>query len=344
MIKPKRLKRGEKIAIVSLSWGGLGDDVLIHKYYIARERLEKYFGLKVQCMPYALRGSEFIARNPQLRAQDLMDAFQDSSVSAIFCAIGGDDTIRTLPYISLDIIRDNPKIFMGYSDTTVNHFMMHKAGLVSFYGPSIMCEFGEYVEMFDYTKKAVEDVLFGTWKEYELLPSPEWTDDYVAWQESNINTPHSMKKDTHGYEVINGQGIVRGHLLGGCIDVFMMINGTVIWPTLKEWANAILFLETSEDKPSPDFVLWTLRNLAAQGILDVINGMIVGKPKDETYYEEYKRAIRQVVVEEEHLTELPIIYNVNIGHAKPIGILPYGIETELNCNKKTIRFLESLTI
>ncbi len=53
---------------------------------------------------------------------------------------------------------------------------------------------------------------------------------------------------------------------------------------------------------------------------------------------------RQVVVEEEHLTELPVIYNVNIGHAKPIGILPYGIETELNCNEKTIRFLESPTI
>ncbi len=84
--------------------------------------------------------------------------------------------------------------------------------------------------------------------------------------------------------------------------------------------------------------------MAAQGILNAINGIIVGKPKDETYYEEYKKAIRQVIVEEEHLTELPIIYNVNFGHAKPIGILPYGIETELNCSKKTIRFLESPTI
>ena len=344
MIKPKRLKRGDKIAIVSLSWGGLGDDALIHKYYIAKERLENDFGLEVTCMPHALKGSEFVAKNPQLRAQDLMDAFQDPSVSAVFCAIGGDDTIRTLSYMDLDIIRNNPKIFMGYSDTTINHFMMYKAGLVSFYGPSVMCEFGEYVKMFDYTKKAVEDILFGSWDEYELLPSPEWTDDYIPWQESNKNIPHSMKKDAHGYEIINGKGVVKGHLLGGCLDVFMMVNGTTIWPTLKEWTNAILFLETSEDKPSPDFVLWTLRNLAAQGILNVISGMIVGKPIGETYYEEYKTTIRQVIVEEEHLTDLPIIYNVNIGHAKPIGILPYGIETELNCDEKTIRFLESPTI
>ena len=344
MIKPKRLKRGDKIAIVSLSWGGLGDDALIHKYNIAKERLENDFGLEVISMPHALKGSEFVEKHPELRAQDLMNAFQDFSVSAIFCAIGGDDTIRTLPYIDFDIIRNNPKIFMGYSDTTVNHLMMYKAGLVSFYGPSVMCEFGEYVKMFDYTKKVVKDVLFGTWKEYQLLPSPEWTDNHITWQESNRNILHSMKKDTHGYEIINGKGIVKGHLLGGCIDVFMMVNGTTIWPTLKEWSNAILFFETSEDKPSPDFVLWNLRNLAAQGILNVINGIIVGKPMDETYYEEYKKVIRQVIVEEEHLTKLPIIYNVNIGHAKPIGILPYGIETELNCDAKTIRFLESATI
>ena len=163
MIKPRRLKKGDKVAIVSLSWGGLGDKQFIHKHYIAKERLEKDFGLEVVCMHYALKGSELVARHPELRAKDLMDAFADTSISAIICAIGGDDTIRTLPYIDLDIIRKNPKIFMGYSDSTINHFMMYKAGLVSFYGPSIMCEFGEYVKMFDYTKKAVMDILFSGW-------------------------------------------------------------------------------------------------------------------------------------------------------------------------------------
>lgn len=344
MIKPKRLKRGDKIAVVSLSWGGLGDPNLIHKYSIAKERLEHDFGLEVVCMPHALKGSAFVAEHPQLRAQDLMHAFEDPSVSAIISAIGGDDTIRTLPYIDPDIIRDHPKIFMGYSDTTINHFMMHKAGLVSFYGPCVLCEFGEYVKMFDYTKKAVEDLLFGTWEEYELRPSPEWSDDYILWDESNINTPHSLKKDRHGYEILNGKGTVKGHLLGGCIDVFMMANGTSIWPALNEWKDAILFFETSEEKPSPGFVLWALRNLAAQGILHVISGILVGKPKDETFYEEYKAVIRQVIAQEEHLTDLPVFYNVNFGHAKPIGILPYGIDTELNCDQKTIRFLESPTL
>lgn len=344
MIKPKRLKKGDKIAIVSLSWGGLGDENFIHKFYIAKERLEKDFGLEVICMPNALKGSEFIAQYPELRAKDLMDAFLDKTISAIFCAIGGEDTIRILPYINLEIIKDNPKVFMGYSDSTINHFMMYKAGLISFYGPSIMSEFGEYVKMFDYTQKAINDILFGEWNKYSLLPSPEWTDDYISWEESNINTSHVMKKDIHGYEIINGSGIVKGHLLGGCIDVFMMANCTKIWPSLNEWKNSILFIETSEDKPSPEFIKWTFRNLAAQGILKELSGIIVGKPQGEVFYEEYKTAVKDVVVNEEKLVNLPIFYNINFGHAKPIGIIPYGIIAELNCEEKTITFLENPTV
>ena len=343
MIKPKRLKRGDKIAVVSLSWGGLGDETLIHKYHIAKERLERDFGLRVTTMPNALKGTVFVDEHPELRAKDLMDAFKDKTISAIFCAIGGDDTIRLLPHIDYDVIRDNPKIFMGYSDTTVNHFMMYKAGLGSFYGPSIMCEFGEYVKMFDYTAEAVKAVLFEDTIGYEIKPSPEWSDDFIPWCEENQNIQKLMKPDLHGYEILQGKGKAVGHLLGGCIDVFTMVIGTEIFPTVEQWKDAILFIETSEDRPSPDFVKWTLRNLAAQGILKILNGIIVGKPQGEQYYEEYKEAILKVVAGEEKLTYLPIIYNVNFGHAMPIGVIPYGITVQLDCDEKRITLLESAT-
>ncbi|BBF43699.1 muramoyltetrapeptide carboxypeptidase [Lachnospiraceae bacterium KM106-2] len=343
MRKPNRLQQGDKIAIVSLSWGGLGDSEFLHKYEIAKERLEKEFSLRVRVMPHALKGSEFVAAHPECRARDLMDAFLDDSITAIFCAIGGDDTIRLLPYIDFNIIRDHPKIFMGYSDSTINHFMMYQAGIVSFYGPSIMCELGEYGKIFDYTKRAIKQVLFEDTKGYQILSSKEWSKDFIPWAEENMNRIKKLEKDTHGYELLQGVGTVTGHLLGGCIDVFMMANGTKIWPSLDQWKGAILFFETSEDKPSPDFVKWTLRNLAAQGILNVIHGILVGKPQQEVYYEEYKEVIRQVVSEEEHLLELPILYNINIGHAQPIGILPYGVLCEVDCEKKSITLLESAT-
>ncbi len=343
MLKPAKLKKGDKIAIVSLSWGGLGDKELIHKFYIAKERLEKDFDLEVITMPNALKGSEFIYNHPELRAKDLMDAFLDKSIKGIFCAIGGDDSIRMLPYINYDIIKNNPKIFMGYSDTTVSHFILNKVGLVSFYGPSIMCEFGEYVKMFDYTKEAVENILFKDTTDYEIKSSEYWSNDFVPWKEENINVAKKLVKEEHGYEVLSGSGVIKGQLLGGCLDVFPMILETEIWPKKEEWKNKIMLLETSEEKIPPEYVLWYMRNLGAQGILNNIKGMMIGKPQDEKYYEEYKE-IYLKVLKEYNCEDLPIFYNVNIGHAYGMGVLPIGIEYEVDLDNKTIKLIESATI
>lgn len=342
MQKPEKLRRGDRIAIVSLSWGGLGDEKLIHKYHLAKKRLEEDFGLEVVPMPHALSGIQYLYEHPELRAKDLMDAFLDPTIKGIFSAIGGDDSVRILPYVDCDIIRQHPKIFMGYSDTTVSHFLMHKAGLVSFYGPSVMAEFGEYVKMFDYTAEAVRQILFEDSVGYQVLSSDFWSGDHVEWKEDNLHVCKTLIPETHHYEVISGTGVVRGQLLGGCIDVFPMIVGTSVWPDAQAWKGKILLMETSEENPSPDLVTYYLRNLGAQGILQNLNGILVGKPKQEVYYEEYKAVLRKVL-QEFHCETLPVLYNVNIGHASPIGILPLGIEYEINLEEKTIAFAESST-
>lgn len=149
---------------------------------LLKERLENDFGLEVIAMPNAL--------------------------------------IRMLPYINYGVIKNNPKIFMGYSDTTVSHFILNKAGLVSFYGPSIMCEFGEYVKMFDYTKEAVENILFKDTTNYEIKSSKYWSNDFVAWEEGNINKAKKLVEEEHGYEVLSGSGVIKGQLLGGMLRCF----------------------------------------------------------------------------------------------------------------------------
>ncbi len=344
MIKPKRLKEGDTVMIVSLSSGMLGEKEYIHKLDLAKDRLEKTFKLKVKVSENCLKGEEFLYAHPELRAKDLMDAFLDKSVDAIICSIGGDDTIRLLPFIDFDIIKNNPKIFMGYSDTTANHFMMNKAGLVSFYGPTVMGEFGAYVKMNEYTEKSVFDVLFNDTINYEIKGSDTWSGEFILWTKENFGRTYNLIKDENGYELLQGEGTVRGRLLGGCIELFMMMNGTSIWPSLEEWKDKILFFETSEEKPSPNFVKWTLRNLAQQGILKNLKGILVGKPQGKVYYEEYKQAILSVVRDEEKLANLPIIYNMNFGHAIPIGTIPYGIMAEINCEKKSVTLLENATI
>ena len=124
LIKPQRLRRGDKVAIVSLSSGMLGERRFRHKYELGRQRLETLFGLEVVSMPHALKGIDYLYEHPEKRAEDWMAACEDRSIRAIITAIGGDDGIRLLPYVDFGVLRRNPKIFLGYSDTTAHHLMM----------------------------------------------------------------------------------------------------------------------------------------------------------------------------------------------------------------------------
>ena len=110
------LKPGDTVATLSLSWGGAG--TFPHRYEAGKNNWKKFW---TPCYrnKNALKSADYIYKNPQARAEDLMEAFSDSSVKAIISNIGGDDSIRTLPFTDLSVIRNNPKIFLGFSDTTV---------------------------------------------------------------------------------------------------------------------------------------------------------------------------------------------------------------------------------
>ncbi len=344
MIKPERLRRGDKVAIVSLSSGKLGEEKFIHKYYLAKERLENLYGLEVVTMPNALKGTDYLYRHPEARAQDLMGAFRDPSIKAVFNAIGGDDTIRLLPYIDFDVLRNNPKIFTGFSDTTTNHFMMHKAGLVSYYGLTVMTNLGEYVAINEYTRAAMEKTLFDPQPILDIPCSDfcSYETDKVWWGEDHMNDA-TPRFPNSGYEVIQGHGKVTGVLFGGCMEVFLTLLGTSLWPALEDWKGKILLIETSECDMDEMVLSWFLRNLDAQGILKVLSGIIVGKPAFKSKLESYKEVYKRVVGFEAGLPDLPILYNVNVGHAYPIGVFPLGLTYEIDCDNKTLRLMEPAT-
>jgi muramoyltetrapeptide carboxypeptidase LdcA involved in peptidoglycan recycling len=339
LIKPKKLQPGDIVATISPSWGGAGDPELIWRYEQGVKRLEEVFGLKVVPMPNSLKGGDYLYKNPQARAEDLMTAFKDKSIKGIFANIGGEDSIRLLPYIDFNVIHENPKIFMGYSDVTISHLFCHKAGISSFYGPAILVDFAENVEMDTYTIERVRRMFFSNEVIGEIQPAKEWTSEYLEWDEANKNKRRTMQQNS-GYELLQGSGIVQGRLIGGCIEVLEFAKGTEIWPDKKYWDDSILFFETSEEKPKPEHIKYWLRNYAAQGILQKANGIIFGKPQDEEYYEEYKVEI-QKVMKEYDLENLPILYNLNFGHTEPKFILPYGAMAEINCNNETFFILES---
>lgn len=340
LIKPKKLNYGDKVATVSLSWGGAGDDDVLWRYNVGKKRLQEEFGLEVIEMPNTLKGSNYLYNHPEKRAEDLMQAFGDKSIKAIFSCIGGYESVRMLPYIDFDVIRNNPKIFIGYSDTTITHMLCYKAGISSFYGASILAEFGENVEMFDYTKYWIEKTLFDNKIIGKIDASSIWTSEYLPWEEKNKNIKRQVQNN-NGYELLQGKGISKGHLIGGCIEVLEMLKGTEVFPAADKWKEAILFLETSEDKPSPEYVGYWLRNYGTQGILNNVNGIIFGKPYDNLYYEEYKNVILKVVRDELKLVDLPILYNMNFGHCAPTIVVPYGAIAEIDCDNITFSITEA---
>ena len=115
----------KNVAIVSLSRGIIGESFVKFETDIGIKRL-KDFGLNVKFMPHALSGLDYVEKHPEKRAQDLLEAFRDPEIDMILCAIGGDDTYRLLPYLfennELKKAVTN-KVFLGFSDTTINHFM-----------------------------------------------------------------------------------------------------------------------------------------------------------------------------------------------------------------------------
>src|SRR5688500_3226612 len=141
MIKPQKINLGDTVTAISLSWVGPG--TFPHRYEARKRQLQDEFGVDVVETAHALRDAAWLHKNPIAMGDYLMNAFADPSINAIISTIGGVDSIRTLPYLDLDVIRSNPKIFLGFSDTTITHMACFKAGLSSFYGTSIMTGFAE---------------------------------------------------------------------------------------------------------------------------------------------------------------------------------------------------------
>ena len=205
MIKPKKLKKGDKVAIVSLSSGLAGEEIFRHRYELGKKRLEQ-LGFNVVTMRNALKGIEYLYNHPEKRAEDFMEAILDKDIKGIICNIGGDDTIRLLPYIDFEAIANNPKVFMGYSDTTINHFIMQKAGVVSYYGPAVMTDFAENNNMHTYTLKYINEVLLENREDIVIKSSDKWTSEYLDWAiEENDNISRKMNEEKYGYEVLKGK-------------------------------------------------------------------------------------------------------------------------------------------
>ncbi|MDO4200353.1 MAG: LD-carboxypeptidase [Clostridia bacterium] len=338
------------IGIVSLSSGILGESYVKHEVDLGVKRLQGY-GLKVKFMPHSLKGVDYIQAHPEKRAEDFLEAFRDPEIDMILCAIGGDDTYRLIPYLfEHDELRNvvSDKIFLGFSDTTVNHFMLHKLGMRTFYGQAFLpdiCELGP--EILPYTKNYFEE-LIQTGRIQEITPSKNWYEERNSYTPDQMGKPLSSHVD-RGFELLQGPANFHGKILGGCIDsMYDVFNGNRhsdmpeiykkydIFPKPEDWQGHILLLESSEERPSPEKYRQALKYLKNAHVFEKISGILVGKPVNKIYEKEYKQALIEIIDD----PKLPIVCNINIGHALPRCIIPFGIDANVDAENQIIRFSE----
>lgn len=353
MKKPAALHSGDAVALVSLSSGILGDPFAAHELQRGIARLSN-FGLLPILMPNALKGQTYLDHHPAARAADLKTAFTNPNIKGIICAIGGDDTYRLVPYLLDDpeftvAVQQHPKLFTGFSDTTVDHLLLRRLGLQTFYGPNLLNDLAELgPELLPYTQQTLNHY-FTNPRTTAILSSPIWYEERQDFSLAALNTPRRQHPETHGYQVLRGHGTVSGRLLGGCIDSLNSLltdpvhpdEPTIsrqyrLLPSPEEWRGKILFLETSEEQPTPADYQTMLQNLKCAGILENVAAIITGKPQNEKYADDYARALLTVTQD----LDLPIMVNLNFGHAYPRTALPYEALASLNLDAKTLTIQE----
>lgn len=308
-IKPKALAPGDTIGLITPSSS------------ITEAKLEKaianmkMLGLKIKLGKHIKAINGYLAGTDEQRLEDLHNMFADDEVDGIWCIRGGYGVGRILPKINYKLIKENPKVLIGYSDITALLLAIYQeTGLIGFHGPLASSEFT------DYSVRHLKGVL--------MNPKMSYTIDYA--KDNNAFT-----ESTYRTKVIRA-GQVKGELTGGNLTLLAAAMGTDFQPKFK---NKLVFIEDIGERPYRLDRMFT--QLLQSSDLHKAAGIILGVFED-CEAKEGSRSLSLMEMFEDRLGHLnvPIIYGLSLGHIKNHMTLPVGIEAEMDTEKRTIRLLE----
>lgn len=306
--KPKKLNKKDVIGIISPA--SSPDE------FIRVEKGVKYLeslGYKVKIGNNVGKNHGYLAGTDQERVDDIHDMFKDKTVKAVFCIRGGYGASRLLDKIDYRVIKNNPKIFVGYSEiTALQMAFLEKAGLVTFAGPMVAVDF--YDEISPYTN----DFFWATITSNKKMGKISYPEDQ--------NMPNLNK------------GIASGRLLGGNLAVFAALLGTNYFPNPT---GKILLIEDIGELPYR--VDRMLNQLRLAGILKKVKGVILGRFVDCNERDPNKKTLTLGEVMDHYIGSLkiPSIYTFPHGHIKDLVTIPFGIKVNLNATKGTVDFTEA---
>jgi muramoyltetrapeptide carboxypeptidase len=318
-VLPQRLAQGDTIGIVTPSVPApAGAPRRFERGIAELERL----GFRVRVAPNARGSRGHRSGTNEERVADLHELFADSDVNAILCTIGGFNSNSLLDELDYDVIRSNPKIFVGYSDVTALHAgIWSQTGLAVCLGPSLMMQFAEFDGVDPYTWDAWERTLMRAEPAGPLAPADSWTDEFLAWDEAD--TRRRERRPTPGPRTVR-EGGAEGRVIAANLATLLAVAGTRFWPQVE---GALLCLEDDHtaDVAILDRMLTQLRQL---GVFEQVAGLAFGRfvtaselgpgsPLDE------------VILDTTRGFELPVAVDLDFGHTDPMFCLPWGVRARL---------------
>ncbi len=307
-IKPKKLNKGDTIGVISPS-GAVKEKKMF-------ENAVKYFetrGYKVKTAPHVLDKKGFLAGEDSHRLSDLENFFRDDEIKAILCSRGGYGAFRILSDINYDLIRNNPKIFVGYSDITAllcNFF--RKSGLITFHGPLFVSDFGK-----DRVDEYTEDSFWRIFGESSEVP---------------LDFPNPFE-----YHCIK-PGKTRGELMGGNLSIICGLLGT---PYMPDLTGRILFLE---DVGEPLYKIdRMLMQLKLGGVFEKISGLLFAEfssVSNSDSREENDLAVLDIVSGLAGDLKIPVGYGFPAGHSDKKATFAVGVEYFFNSEEFQLQLTE----
>jgi muramoyltetrapeptide carboxypeptidase len=291
-----------------------------------RELADKRFeeiGLKITFGKHLEEVDDFFSSSIQSRVEDLHDAFADKSIKAVFTVIGGYNSNQLLRFIDWNLIKENPKIFCGYSDiTALNNAIFAKTGLLTYSGAHYST-FSQKLYL-DYTLDYFKKCLFSD-DPFSLEPSENWSDDiWYRDQDNRTLIPND------GYFLIN-EGEGEGPIWGANLCTFNLLHGTEYMPGL---ADSVLFIE-DDNESLPHTFDRDLQSLIHQPGFSHVKGILIGRFQiaSRMTYE----LLEQIIKTKKELDHIPVIANVDFGHTDPMITFPIGGQIKIQATKDEIR-------
>jgi muramoyltetrapeptide carboxypeptidase len=315
---PEKLKAGDEIRVISpsRSLAMISNEVK----EIANARFVD-LGLTVSFSENSSEKDDFVSSSIDSRIKDLHTAFLDKNVKAIITTIGGFNSNQLLNYIDFDIIKNNPKIFCGYSDITIlQNSIYAKTGLVTYYGPHYST-FG-MKKGFDYTIEYFKKCLMQK-EDYNLIASKEWSNDQWFLDQE--------KRDfilNEGIKVFR-EGAAEGTIIGGNLCTLNLLQGTDFMPSLKD---KILFIEDDEET-NPNLFDRDLQSLLNQPEFNSVKALVIGRFEKKS--EMKKELLEQILSTKKELLNIPILYDVDFGHTSPMTTFPIGGKAKITAKKES---------